>query len=400
MSDSFPVVTIKPRRALPLFSRHPWVFAGTIKQAPADLTVGRVVAVHSNENEFIAYGLYNPISNIRVRLYSWDINQPPDDGFFGKRITESIALRRRLFEGTGTWHACRLVFSEADGLSGLTVDRYGNHLLVQWTSAALAAHQGALLDVLSEQLRPEGIWLRTERGIGEAEGLELRDGLVAGNPPPRPLFIEENGLRFGVDVVEGHKTGYYFDQRENRLATARYTRERRVLDLFCYTGGFAITAAGVGAAAHVTAVDSSGPALAIARQNAELNEVHDRVEFQEGDVFRALEALRDAGERFDVVILDPPKMARTRGGLKRALRGYHSLNRLAMDVLGDDGILVTCSCSGLVDRLMFQEVLAKAALDAGRSLQILESRGAAVDHPVNIHCVENAYLKCFICRIV
>lgn len=397
-TDASPVVVVKPRRALPFFCRHPWVYEQTIAKAP-DLEVGQQVELRSHEGEFIAYGLANPASKIRVRLYSWDRGQRLDDTFWCGRLDKAVALRRRLFGDTPAWNACRLIFSEADELSGLTIDRYGDQLLVQWTSAALSTRSDAILGHLQQSLQPAGMWLRTEKGIGEVEGLQQRDGLISGESPPRPILIEENGLQFGVDVVEGHKTGYYFDQRENRAATAKYCRDARVLDICCYTGSFSIAAAKVGGAREVVAVDSSAGALARAAENANRNGVGDRITFEQEDAYRKLEAVQQSGDKFDVIILDPPKMARTRGGLGRAMRGYHSLNKLAMESLSPDGILVSCSCSGLVDRGMFQEMLAKAALDANRSLQILESRGAASDHPVNIHCLDNAYLKCFICRI-
>jgi 23S rRNA (cytosine1962-C5)-methyltransferase len=393
-----PSVILKPRRALPFFSGHPWVFAGAIDRVLGDPAPGAEVALRTHEREFVARGLFNPDSNIRVRLYSWREDVPLDRAFWSARLDAALALRRRLFAGHPEEQACRLVFSEADGLSGLTADRYGDYLLLQWTSRALAQREPEFVELLQEKLAAAGIWRRTEKGIGEAEGLETADGLVAGSAPPRPLFIAEHGVRYGVDVVEGHKTGFYFDQRDNRLAAARYLRGR-VLDLFCYTGGFSLNALKHGAAEQVLAVDSSAPALEMARRNAELNEVGDRIRFQPGDVFRTLEELREKGEWFDGVVLDPPKMARTRGGLERALRGYISLNKLAVDVLKPDGILVTCSCSGLVTREEFEQVLERVAVESRRPVQILECRGQAADHPVSVQCLENAYLKCFVCRV-
>ncbi|MGH7200561.1 MAG: class I SAM-dependent rRNA methyltransferase [Planctomycetaceae bacterium] len=399
-ADQLPQVTLKPRRALPFFHRHPWVFAGAVARVDAAAAPGDEVAVRSETGQFVARGLFNPHSNIRVRLYSWQEDVPLDRGFWSARLDEAIALRRRLFPHADQQTAFRLVFSEADGLSGLIVDRYGDWLTVQFTSRALADRRAAFVELLQEQLAPAGLWLRTEKGIRESEGLELSDGLLAGTEPPRPLVIDEDGVRSGVDIVEGQKTGAYLDQRENRAAAARYVRGRRVLDVFCYAGAFGLAAVKQGGADHVTGVDVSEAALARAAANAELNDIAPQFRFERSDAFTAMERLHAAGERFDVVILDPPKMTRHRAGLKKALRGYHSLNRLAMDLLPPGGILVSCSCSGLVDREVFEQMLAETAVRAGRRLQVLEARGQSPDHPVSLDCPENAYLKCYICRIV
>lgn len=397
-TSSLPQVVLKPRRALPFFSRHPWVFHGAIERIVGNPEAGAEVALLSHEGQFVARGLFNPHSQIRVRLYSWDEHTPLDEAFWSQRLDLALSLRRSL-PGFGPTDACRLVFSEADGLSGLIMDRYADWLLVQFTSLAVAQRRELLLRLLQEKLQPAGIWLRTEKGIRESEGLDLIDGLVAGREPPRPLFIEEHGIRYGIDVAQGQKTGFFLDQRENRAAVADYVRGQRVLDLFCYTGGFGLHCAKHGGAAEVLSVDLSEPALVLARANAELNGVLDRMRFERSDGFKMLERLAAAGERFDTVILDPPKLARHRSGLNSALRGYYSLNRLALDVLRPGGLLVTCSCSGLVTREMFVEVLAKVAVNARRTIQVLDSRGQSSDHPTSVHCPETEYLKCLICRV-
>ncbi|MEX0716830.1 MAG: class I SAM-dependent rRNA methyltransferase [Planctomycetaceae bacterium] len=391
---------MKPRRAMPFFNRHPWVFAGAIHRIQDDPQPGSEVRLLADDGEFIARGLFNPHSNIRVRLYGWTEEVALDAALWSRRLDAAIALRRRLFPEFTPETACRLVASEADGLSGLTVDRYGDWLLVQFTSLALWKRRDELVRLLSEKLQPAGVWLRTEKGIRESEGLEAADGLVEGTEPPRPLFIEEHGVRFGVDVVEGQKTGFFLDQRDNRRAVAGYVAGKRVLDVFCYSGGFALACAVRGGAKEVLGIDSSEPALALARANAELNGVAHRVRFEQAKAFDALERLRDAGERFDVVILDPPKMTRHRKGLEQALRGYHSLNHLAVELLVPDGLLVSCSCSGLISREEFESMLASVAQRSERSIQILEARGQAPDHPVSTQCPETAYLKCDICRVV
>ena len=394
-----PQVVLKSRRALPFFNRHPWVFAGAIARVDGDPGPGDVVELRADDGKFIAQGLFNPHSNIRVRLYAWNEEATFDEAFWGERIDRAIALRRQLSPQSTLETACRLIYSESDDLSGLVVDRYGDWLLVQITSLALAARRELLVGLLREKLRPAGMWLRTEKGIGSSEGLEAADGLIEGTEPSRPLFIEEHGVRYGVDVVQGQKTGFYLDQRDNRAAAAKYVAGGRVLDLFCYTGGFGLSSVVLGNAKSALGIDVSRPALEMARANAKLNGVSEKLRFEESEVFEALERLSGAGERFDAVILDPPKMIRHRAGIEKALRGYFSLNRLAVDVLEPRGILVTCSCSGLVSREEFEGMLSTVGARSGRSIQILESRGQSPDHPVSVHCPETAYLKCVICRV-
>lgn len=399
VSATSPRVYLKERRALPFFSRHPWVFAGAIDRIEGDPLAGTEVTLHASDGRFIAHGLYNPNSQIRVRLYSWDEAERLDVDFWSRRLDSAFALRQTLYGPFESEQAGRLVFSEADGFSGLIVDRYGDWLLVQFTSLALAARRDSLLDLLEARLHPRGIWFRTEKGIRDSENLEQADGLARGTDPPRPLFITENSVRYGVDVVQGHKTGFYLDQRDNRAAVARYVAGHRVLDVFCYTGGFGIAAVKVGKAREVHAVDVSEAALTLASANAELNQAASAIHFVKSDAFEELERLAAAGETFDTVILDPPKLTRHRAGLAKALRGYHSLNEMALRVLNSGGILVTCSCSGLIGRDDFVAMLAGVSQRSGRPIQILESRGQSADHPTSVHCLETNYLKCYICRV-
>ncbi len=396
--DSLPRVVLKPRRAQPFFAHHPWVFSGAVARVEGDPPPGAEVLLVTEHGEAVARGLYNPLSNIQIRLYGWDAQIPLDEAFWSDRLDEALRLRRDVLHLVAADTACRLVFSEADGLSGLVVDRYGDWLSVQLTSLALASRRELLMRLLNEKLSPAGIWLRTEKGIREAEGLEIADGLLCGETPPRPLFIKEHDLQYGIDIVEGQKTGFFLDQRDNRLAAARYVGGGRVLDLCCYSAGFAMNAVRHGAAREVLAVDVSEPALTMARANSEKNGLAHAIRFEKSDAFKALEGLRGAGERFDMVVLDPPKLARHAKGVPEAMRGYHSLNRLAIDVLAPDGILVTCSCTGYVEREMFENMLSEAALSAKRRLQILEVRRAAADHPTSVACEETDYLKCYISR--
>lgn len=393
-------VVLKSRRALPFFAQHPWVFAGAVQKIIGTPAPGAEVAVVTDRDEFIAWGLYNPQSNIQVRLYSWNLDQRLTREFWQERIAAAVRLRRETLGLCQPAAACRLIFSEADGLSGLVADLYGEWLLLQFTSLALAQRRDMLAEILRELLVPQGIWIRTEKGIRAAEGLDLVDGLHSGSSPPQPLLIEEHGIKYQLDVVTGQKTGFFIDQRDNRLAAARYARGKSVLDICCYSGGFSLNAVRQGGAKAVRAVDLSESALQLARANAELNGIPaGMIQFQKQDAFKALEAFRDSGEKFGMIVLDPPKMARQGKAVEGALRGYHMLNRLALEILEPEGILVTCSCSGHVSREMFHDMLAEAALSADRRLQVLESRGAGADHPLLVSCLETDYLKCAICRV-
>ncbi|MSQ94146.1 MAG: class I SAM-dependent rRNA methyltransferase [Gemmataceae bacterium] len=390
---SNPRILLKDKRARPFFGMHPWVYAGAIAAVEGEPKDGDVVDLMSHVGAFVARGLYNSQSKIRVRLYAWDEQQPLDADFFRRQLASAIRLRRDILKLPG---ACRLVFSEADGLSGLVVEQFERWLVVQFTSLALALRREIFADLLTELLHPNGIYLRTERGIGQLEGLELQDGPLRGDAPGL-LTMEENGLRFHVNLTEGQKTGYYLDQRDNRQAVARLAVGRRMLDAFCYSGGFSLHAARAGATS-VLAVDSSEPALQLARANAELNGLTN-VTFEKSDVFDQLDRLVAAGERFGVIVLDPPKFARSKSAVEEAMRGYRRLLVQALKALESDGILVMCCCSGLIERQMLHDLLALEASQVRRPLQILESRGAAPDHPMSAMCPETNYLKCVICRV-
>lgn len=393
-------VFVKPKRALPFFSHHPWVFSGAVQRIEGDPQAGDVVDLVASDGKFIGRGLFNPQSNIKVRLYAWNETSELNVDLWSQRLDDALAMRTHLFPDANSETAYRAVYSESDGLSGLTVDRYGDFLAVQFTSLALWMRRDTFIQLLQEKCQPKGIWIRTEKGIRESEGLEQADGLLTGIEPPKPLFITEHGLRYGVDLAQGQKTGTFLDQRDNRAAAARYMAGHRVLDLFCYSGGFGISALKLGGASSVLAADVSEPALNLAKANAELNGVSEKIQFEKAEAYQILERLAAEGERFDSIVLDPPKMTRHRAGVEKALRGYHSLNRLAVDLLKPSGILVSCSCSGLVTSEEFALMLGEVSLRSGRAMQFLEIRGQAPDHPVSVHCLETGYLKCFICRVV
>ena len=390
-------VLLKPRKARPFIGRHPWVLASAIDRVEGGPADGNVVDLCGEQGGFIARGIFNSRSRIQVRLYTWNESEPLDDAFWRRRLEAALELRSVLGYGQPDG-AERLVFSEADGLSGLVVDRYRDYLVVQVTALALAVRLEQIVPMLVDLTRPQGILLRTEHDIVRAEGLDIAPGLFWGRMPEGPIEVLDQGLRFGVDLAKGQKTGLYLDQRENRVAAARYMNGRRVLDMFCYTGGFSLAAAARGQAREALGFDSSSRAVAQARSNAERNGLGN-LHFETGDAFDTLHALKAAGQRFDTVVLDPPKFARSRAAVNDALRAYVRLNRLAVDVLAPGGTLVTCSCSGHVTRDDFFFMLVSVAQHSRRDIQVLEQRGAAADHPVSATCPETEYLKCFICRV-
>jgi 23S rRNA (cytosine1962-C5)-methyltransferase len=413
-----PQVHLKPRKARPFYGRHPWVLDAAIAGVTDHPADGDVVDLVSERGEFIARGILNSRSRIRVRLYTWQEDEAIDASFWRARLAAAVALRRQL----GYYNAeggCRLVNSEADGLGGLVVDRYGPYLVANVTALAVERRIDEILPILAELCDARGIIVRADESMAKREGLILPAPVVAegsegpdakvgkavreplrtwGEVPSEPVFVVENGLKFGVDLAGGQKTGFYFDQRENRRAAAGYCRGRSVLDVCTYTGGFALTAAKVGEAKEVTAIDTSSRALALARANAELNGLTN-VRFEQGDCFKTLATYGAEGRKFGVVILDPPKFAAERRALDDAMRAYERLNQSAVNLLEPGGYLVTCSCTGSVTREDFSYILASVAARTRRHVQILEMRGAAPDHPVSASCLETEYLKCFICRV-
>jgi 23S rRNA (cytosine1962-C5)-methyltransferase len=396
---SIPQIVLKPRKALPFFARHPWVLDSAIAQVDRDLSDGAEVDLISDKGVWIARGLYNANSRIRVRLYSWCEGESIDREFWRRRIETALQLRRRLNLPDSEDGAARLVFSEADFLSGLIVDQFANHLVVQVNSLAIANRLDGIIAVLEEILQPDSIGVRADEGMCRREGMDPAGISRHDESPGKVIDIVEHGLRYRIDLSAGQKTGFFIDQRENRRHVSRYVRDARVLDMCCYSGGFSLVAASLGGAQHVTGVDTSEQAIAMAQANATLNNIGN-VEFQSGDMFGTLETLAAAAEQFDVVILDPPKFVRTRAGVNQALKAYHQLNRLALRVLRPGGYLATCSCSGNVSPELFEDMLFGVGQRSKREIQILEHHGPAPDHPVASTCPETQYLKCAICRVL
>ena len=388
-------LTLKPGREKSLRRRHPWVFSGAVASVDGKPESGDTIEVRSAAGELLALAAYSPHSQIRARVWSWDRHEI-DTGFFARRIEDAAAARQALGIDSAS-NALRLVHGEADGLPGVITDRYGETAVMQILSAGAERWRDAIADALCGLAGVERVWERSDADVRDLEGLKPRSGLVRGKPLAAGPVLEEHGLRFKVELDAGHKTGFYLDQRDNRLLLRKLVRGKDVLDCFCYTGGFAMNAL-AGGARSLLAIDSSGLALDMARANAKLNGLPD-AEWLESDVFQSLRRLRDQGRTFDVIVLDPPKFAPTAAHAERASRAYKDVNLLAFKMLRPAGFLMTFSCSGGITADLFQKIVAGAALDARVEARIEAWLHAAADHPVALNFPESEYLKGLLCRI-
>jgi 23S rRNA (cytosine1962-C5)-methyltransferase len=385
-------LTLKAGRDKSVKRRHPWIFSGAVERVTGDPQSGDTVEVRSADGKPLALAAFSPRSQIRARAWSFDPAAAIDAGFFRARLQAALRLRESLPAARHT-NAMRLVHGESDGLPGLVVDRYADVLVAQFLSAGAERWREPILDALSELTGCEAIYERSDAEVRTLEGLEPRAGFARGNRNARRCPIIEHGLNFRVDVEEGQKTGFFLDQRENRQRVRALAAGREVLDGFCYTGGFALAAL-AGGARRVTAVESSAPALEVARENLAANQLDaSRIAFEQADVFGYQRLLRDRGASFDLVVLDPPKFAPTAAQAKNAARAYKDINLLACKLLAPGGLLATFSCSGGVSTELFQSIVAGAALDAGVEAKIIERFGAAADHPVALTFPEGDYLK-------
>lgn len=389
-------VHLKTGREKSLRHRHPWVYSGAIERVAGKPEAGDVVDVIDSRGALLGRGYYNEASRITVRMLTWDDNAI-DDEFWSTRLHAAVRRRDALL-ADGRTNGCRLVHAEADFLPGLIVDRYAGVVVVQFLTAGVQRVRGVILAALVAAAQPEGVFERSDTASRVREGLPASSGVIHGSVPGSVELLE-NGLRFQVNVESGQKTGFYLDQRDNRSAVAELAAGRDVLDAFSHTGAFGIYAARAGART-VTLLDSSASSLNLARANVERNS-HGRCEFEmvSADVFEHLRVLRDAGRRYDLIVLDPPKFATNRYQLDTALRAYKDVNRVALEVLSKDGILATFSCSQAVDAAAFTTAVAWAALDAGREIQIIRRLGQGADHPVLASFPESEYLKGVVCRV-
>ena len=386
-------IILKANRDKPLRHKHPWVFSGAIERIDPAIADGDVVDVTTARGEFLGRGYLNRQSQIVVRMLTWDQAEPIDEGFWARRLALAVSWRMM-----GPHEARRLVNAESDGLPGLIVDRYGEWLVLQSLTLGVEQFKPGIVQQLQSILRPRGIYERSDVDVREKEGLTSASGVLTGSEPPDRVEIEENGLRYWVDLKHGHKTGFYLDQRENRQKVRAYVGKGEVLNLFSFSGAFAVSALKAGARSVVN-VDSSAEALQLAKANLRLNGlgVND-ADFVEADVFSYLRQLRAEQRTFDVIIADPPKLAQTQSQIERAARAYKDLNLIALQLLRPGGYLITFSCSGLISPDLFQKIIFGAALDAGRDAQIVERLSQASDHPVLLSFPEGEYLKGLVCR--
>lgn len=391
-------IYLKPGREKPVKQRQPWVFSGAVHSVEGEPQPGEVVGVRDAGGAFLAWGAYSPSSQIRVRLLDWHESTEVDEAWWKRRLIEAIDRRAPLLNGSDT-DACRLVYAESDFLPGLIVDTYADYLVMQVLSAGSERLKEATAEVLNERLQPAGIYERSDSQVRKLEGLEPRTGPLVGAEPPERLEIREHGHRFLVDIRGGQKTGFYLDQRTNRQCAAEFARDRQVLDCFAYTGAFGVYAARAGAAS-VVSLDSSPGALELLKENFALNDLPlAETDVVQGNVFELLRTFRDRGQSFDMIVLDPPKLAPTRRSVGNARRAYKDLNLLAMKLLRPEGILATFSCSSFVSPELFQQIVTWASVDAEREVQILQRLGQAEDHPVRLAFPQSEYLKGFICRV-
>lgn len=382
-----------------LLRRHPWVFSGAVQRVEGKALSGETIDILDSQGKWLARGAYSPESQIRARVWTFQPDEEINIDFFIRRLQQAQSWRDWVAQRDGL-DGYRLIAGESDGLPGITIDRFQNFLVLQLLSAGAEYQRPALLSALQHCYPECSIYDRSDVAVRKKEGLPLAQGPVLGDLPPELLPITEHGMKLLVDIQQGHKTGFYLDQRDSRLAARNYSAGRRVLNCFSYTGAFAVSAL-MGGCEQVISVDTSQAALDIAKQNVELNKLDlSKAEFVRDDVFQLLRNYRNQGEKFDLIIMDPPKFVENKNQLASACRGYKDINMLALQLLNPGGILLSFSCSGLMPTDLFQKILADAAVDAGRDVQFIEQFRQAADHPVIATYPEGLYLKGFACRVM
>lgn len=389
---------LKKGKERSLLRRHPWVYDTAVQKLSGKPANGETVCVRNADKRFLAWAAYSEASTLRARCWSFDENEMINRDWIAAKIEKALAARAHLFERTS---AVRVIFGEADQLPGLVVDRYGDWFVTQFQAAGVEAWREDIADILMQQPGIKGIFDRSDAATRHREGLTERVETLRGQEPPQEIEVIEDGVRYGVDVRKGHKTGFYIDQRESRLLAQRLAAEfkrrhgrgMRALNCFCYTGGFSLALL-AGGAAEVVSVDSSEEALAMAARNAARNGFNDeRAQWVQADVFEYLRRAREAGETFDLVILDPPKFASSHRHIDRAARAYKDINLNGLRLVAPGGDLLTFSCSGAMDVDLFQKVIAGAVIDSKREAWLVARLGAGCDHPLMMTCPEGEYLK-------
>jgi 23S rRNA (cytosine1962-C5)-methyltransferase len=396
LGDGPSVLRLKPGRDKSLRQRHPWIFSGAIGMAEDLLEPGDTVDIQSADGAFLARAAYSPESQIRARVWTYDARESVDAAFIDRRVARAVRARVPMLDPRHT--GCRLIHGESDGLPGVIADRYADIVVLQLSSAGAERWRDAIVAALVAATSVTCIFERSDADVRKLEGMPPRVGIAHGKLPDAVTFLED-GIAYRVDVVAGQKTGFYLDQRDNRAAVRALAAGREVLNVFSYSGGFALAAL-AGGAARVLSVDSSADALALGRENLAGNPAlpSDRAEWSEADAFAELRKLRDRGAAFDLIVLDPPKFAPTAAHVERGARAYKDVNLWALKLLRPGGLLATYSCSGGVDAALFRKIVAGAALDAGAEASVIGHFGAGADHPVALAFPEGEYLKGLLIR--
>ncbi|HCR48503.1 MAG TPA: 23S rRNA (cytosine(1962)-C(5))-methyltransferase RlmI [Bacteroidetes bacterium] len=390
------VIYLKPEKEKSLLRKHPWVFAGAIARVRETPLPGETVEVLSHKGNWLGRGAWSPISQIRVRMWTFSPEEVVDTRFFLNRLKQALSLRQN---ADGSFpDAFRWVAAESDGLPGLIADRYGDWVVLQFLATGSEFWRSEIVQGIGTLFPVRGIYERSDVDVRKKEGLAPQSGLLYGEAPPMNLWIREGGFRAGIDIYQGHKTGYYLDQSENRARLGHMATGKNWLNTFSYTGGFSLAAL-AGGAKHVLNVDSSAHALARSEENHRQNGFDtSRYDHLEADVFKCLRGFHTEERLFDGIVLDPPKFVESKFHLEKAARAYKDINRLAFHLLRPGGVLFTFSCSGLMDAGLFQKIVADSALDAQRDVQFIHRMGQAADHPVRSTFPEGFYLKGLICR--
>ena len=387
-------IILKKGREVPVLRGHPWIFSGAIDQTEGNADAAGIADVFDCERNWIARGLFSPKSQIRIRILTWQ-KEEIDGDFFSRRISRALSIRESIL--SGVTNAYRVLNGEGDFLPGLIVDRYSEFLVCQIFTAGMDGFKPLIVDALSNLLAAKGIFEKSEGRVRDEEGIEPSVGVLAGEPPPELIAIEENGFKFVVDVRRGQKTGFFLDQRDSRAMLSTIARDKTILNCFSYSGAFSIYALG-GGAKEVVSLDSSRPALELAERNLILNGFPiDGSELLKGDAFTYL---KEGDSAFDIIVLDPPSLARKRSDIDAATGGYKFLNLHALRQVKPGGFLLTFSCSQHLSIDLFQKVVFGAAVDARRKVTILKRLGQPIDHPVSLHHPEGEYLKGLVLRVL
>lgn len=384
-------VILHKGREKSLLRKHPWIFSGAIDSIDDNIELGETVEILSSDKKFFAVGAYSPHSQIRIRVWSFnhiEINKV----FFTEKISSAVTFRKSIIDEK-KYNAYRIVNSESDGLPGLIVDKYNNILVCQFISAGAEKWKQTIVEILVDQLEPTAIYERSDADVRQKEGLKSNKGMLYGKIDSGEVIIQEDNLSYIVNIFTGHKTGFYLDQRENRKIISEYSKGKNVLNCFSYTGSFGIAAL-VNDAEHVLNIDSSEEALNLSTRNFQLNKINaDKFTNLKADVFTELRKQKSESKKYDLIILDPPKFVEGKNSLNKASRGYKDINMLAMQLLNDDGLLFTFSCSGLMTPELFNKIIADAATDAGVNLSIIDRLWQSGDHRVTTSFPESLYLK-------